>query len=674
MKQVPVEKIRNIAVVGHASCGKTSLVEAMLFKNGMIPRQGTVEDKNTVSDCTPEEQEKQISIHSTNLFFNNNGHNIFISDTPGFADFYGEVYGSISVADAVIVVVDASHGIEVGTLKLWRLLTQKNIPRMIVVNKLDKENTDFHKVLDELVETFGTGCVPVQIPVGQSETFSGVARLIEDEPDDVDHELFAECRNTLIETVAESDEALLEKFFNDEPLSKEEITGAMKKGIVNCSVFPVAVCAATKTIGIDALLHSVENYLPSPAAVEEIAVEEGEPLKPDETLPASAFVFKTVTDPFVGQLTYLRVYQGTITSASEIHNLTKGHKERIGELMIVQGKEQIHVDSANPGCIVAIAKLKNTHVNNTLGDAQVKFADIEFPKPVMTYAVTAAKSGQEDKLAAGLHRIIEEDPTILIERHPETHEQLVSGLGDVHLDVVFKRLKNAFKAEVITKTPKVAYHETIRGKADVRYRHKKQSGGSGQFGEIAIRVRPNTRDAGYEFVNKIVGGVISQSYIPGVDKGITARMKDGIIAGCQVVDIIVELYDGKEHPVDSKDIAFQIAGKHAIADAVEKSSPILLEPIMEVEVHCPQAFLGDINGILNSKRGHIIGMDSEGALQIIKAHVPQSEMFRFCSELRSITGGRGSFSLKFDHYSEVPPATAQTIIEKYKKSKEEKEG
>ena len=448
----------------------------------------------------------------------------------------------------------------------------------------------------------------------------------------------------------------------------------MKKGIVDCSVFPVAVCSASKTIGIDALLHSIENYLPSPAAFPEIAVEEGESLKPDETLPTSAFVFKTVTDPFVGQITYLRVYQGTITSASEIKNLTKGKKERIGELLIVQGKEQIHVDSANPGCIVAIAKLKDTHVNNTLGNADVKFIDIEFPKPVMTYAVTAAKSGQEDKIAAGLHRIAEEDPTINIERHHETHEQLVSGLGDVHLDVTFKHLKDAFKAEVLTKTPKVAYHETIRGTADVMYRHKKQSGGAGQFAQLSIKIRPNTRDEGYEFVNKIVGGVISQSFIPSVDKGVRARMKDGIIAGCQVVDIVVELYDGKEHPVDSKDIAFQIAGRHAIAEAVEKAKPILLEPIMEVEVHCPQNFLGDINGILNSKRGQIIGMDSEGALQIIKAHVPQSEMFRFCSELRSITGGRGSFSLKFDHYSEVAPTTAKTIIDNYKKSKEEKEG
>jgi len=674
MKQVPVEKNRNVAVIGHASCGKTSLVEAMLFKSGMIPRQGTVEAKNTVSDCTQEEQERQISIHSANLFLNHNGHNFFVSDTPGYADFYGEVYGSLSVADAAILVVDASNGIEVGTLQLWRVLSQKNIPRMIVVNKLDKENTDFHKTLDELVEAFGIGCVPVQIPIGNADSFSGVARLIEDEPENVDHDLFAECKNKLIETVAESDEVLMEKFFADEPLSKEEITGAMRKGIADCSVFPVAVCSATKAIGIEGLLHSVENYLPSPASKSEIPVQEGEALKPDESLPASAFVFKTVTDPFVGQLTYLRVYQGTISSGSEIQNLSKGHKERVGELMIVQGKDQIHVDTANPGCIVAIAKLKDTHVNNTLGAAKVKFAEIEFPKPVMTYAVAAAKQGQEDKIAAGLHRISEEDPTILVERHPETHEQLVSGLGDVHLDVVFKRLQDAFKVEVVTKTPKVAYHETIRGTADVTYRHKKQSGGAGQFAQISIKVRPNTRDAGYEYINKIVGGVISQPFIPSVDKGIRARMEDGIIAGCKVVDIVVELYDGKEHPVDSKDIAFQIAGRHAIAEAVEKAQPILLEPIMEVEVQCPQDFMGDINGILNSKRGQIMGMDAEGALQIIKAHVPQAEMFRFCSELRSITGGRGSFSMKLDHYSEVPPNIAQAVIDNYKKSKEEKEG
>jgi elongation factor G len=400
-------------------------------------------------------------------------------------------------------------------------------------------------------------------------------------------------------------------------------------------------------------------------------VAEGEALQPDPSLPSAAHVFKTITDPFVGQLTYLRVYQGTISSSSEVQNRTRNHKERIGELMIIQGKEQLPVDKATPGDVVAVAKLKGTHVNDALGAAQITFIPIEFPRPVMTLAVESTKQGDEERLSQGLHRMTEEDPTIVVERHQETHEQLVSGMGDVHLDVAFKRLQDKFKVEVSTSIPKVAYHETIRGTADVRYRHRKQSGGSGQFGEVAIRLRPNERDAGYEFVNKVVGGVISTQYIPSVDKGIRARMKDGIMAGCPVVDLVVELYDGKEHPVDSKDIAFQIAGRHAVAEAVEKANPILLEPIMDVEVHCPQRFMGDINGIINSKRGRIMGMDTEGTLQVIKAQVPQAEMFRFCGELRSITGGSGTYAMELSHYEEVPPTTAQNVIDAYKKSRTE---
>jgi len=606
MNGISVEKTRNIVVLGHASCGKTSLVEAMLFRSGNISRMGTVEAKNTVSDCMPEEQERQVSIMGSNLYLKHRDHNIFVGDTPGYADFYGDVVGAISVADAAIVVIDASHGVEVGTRKVWKMLEERKIPRMIVLNKMDRENAKFTEIVEELNESFGNGCTPIQVPIGLAETFTDAANLLLDEPGD--------------------------------------------KGIHNCTFFPLVLTSATKPTGIVRLLNCIVDYMPTPIERGDIEaeVEEGGPLKPDPSLPSAALVFKTVTDPFVGQLTYMRVFQGTISSGKDVHNLTRGHKERIGELMIIQGKEQIHVDSAAPGDIVAVAKLKNTHVNDALGEAKVKFKEIIFPKPVMTVAVTASKQGQEEKIAEGLHRINEEDPTIRVERHPETHELLVSGLGDVHLDVVFKRLKDKFKVDVKTSTPKVAYHETIRGTADVRYRHRKQSGGAGQFAEVAIKVRPNERDVGYEFVNKIVGGVISSSFIPSVDKGIQARMKEGIIAGCPVVDVVVELYDGKEHPVDSKDIAFQIAGKHVIHEAIEKAKPILLEPIVNVEVAIPQEFLGDINAIINSKRGHIVGMDTEGSMQIIKAQVPHAEMFRFCSELRSITGGRGSFSIEFN--------------------------
>ena len=671
MNGISVDKTRNIVVLGHASCGKTSLVEAMLYRSGTTSRMGTVESKNTVSDCMIEEQERQVSIMGANLYLKHKDHNIFVGDTPGYADFYGDVVGAISVADAAIVVIDASHGIEVGTRKVWRMLEKRNIPRMIVLNKMDRENAKFTEIVEELNESFGNGCTPIQVPIGLAETFTDAANLLLDEPGEADAELFNDLKTKLIETAVESDEEMMERYFNDEKLSRDEIIHALHKGIHNCTFFPIVLTSATKPTGIVRLLNCVVDYMPSPTERGDIEseVEEGGPLKPDASLPSAALVFKTVTDPFVGQLTYMRVYQGTISSGKDVHNLTHGHKERIGELMIIQGKEQIHVDSAAPGDIVAIAKLKKTHVNDALGEAKIKFKEIVFPKPVMTVAVTATKQGQEEKIAEGLHRINEEDPTIRVERHKETHELLVSGLGDVHLDVVFKRLKSKFKVDVNTSTPKVAYHETIRGTADVRYRHRKQSGGAGQFAEVAIKVRPNERDVGYEFVNKIVGGVISSSFIPSVDKGIQSRMIEGIIAGCPVVDVVVELYDGKEHPVDSKDIAFQIAGKHVIIDAIEKAKPILLEPIVNVEVAIPQEFLGDINAIINSKRGHIVGMDTEGSMQIIKAQVPHAEMFRFCSELRSITGGRGSFSIELDHYAEVPPNIASNVIAAYKKSR-----
>ena len=673
MNNVPVKNVRNVVLVGHAASGKTSIAEALLNVAGMTTRLGSVPDKNTVSDCTHEEQERQVSVYATNLFLRHNDHNIFLSDTPGYADFLGQVIANVKVADAAIVVIDAVHGIEVGTRQIWKLLEANAIPRMIVLNKLDKENARFAELVNELAESFGNGCVPVMIPNGTDQHFSAVTEIIGGKGAVADPELYETYRTKVVEAVAETDEALMEKYFAEETLAEEELINGLRKGINATQLFPIAVSGATKSLGIEELLKCVLAYLPSPEDRGEKGVEDGEGLKPDPALPAAAHVFKTVTDPFVGQLTFFRVYQGTISSSSEVMNITREHKERFGELMIIQGKEQIAVDKATPGDIVAIAKLKYTSINDTLGSAKVTFKTIEFPNPVMTLALQTAKQGDEEKLWEGLSRLSHEDPTLQVERNPETHQLLASGLGDVHLDVIFKILKEKFKVDVVTSTPKVAYHETLRGTADVRYRYKKQSGGAGQFAEIAIRVRPNERDKGYEFVNKIVGGVISNQFIPSVDKGIHACMKDGVIAGCQVVDIVVELYDGKEHPVDSKDIAFQIAGKHAISQAIEKANPILLEPIMHVDITCPQEYMGDINGIINSKRGQIMGMDIQGTMQVIKALVPQAEMFRFCSELRSITGGRGSFSMELSHYNEVPPNIMQQVAEAYRKSKKKEE-
>ncbi|NLF40478.1 elongation factor G [bacterium] len=671
MKGVPVQNTRNVILAGHAASGKTTIAEHILFASGMISRLGAVEAKNTVSDCTPEEQDRQISVHTAYLFAANRGHHLFFSDTPGYADFVGEVVSAARVADAGVIVVDAAAGIGPGTMKAWELLDQTGAPRMVIVNKMDREGANAAASIDALVNTFGKQCIPLNAPVGSEASFTGVADLFGDTAAGADEALFTAFKTRLVDAIAESDEKLMEKYLGEETLSRDELVAALRTAITAGTIVPVVFSAAAKGVGIKEIIDTIIEYLPSPADRGEVQAAEGGPLKPDPALPAACFVFKTVTDAFVGQVTYLRVYQGTIAPGADVLNVTRNAKERLGELLIVQGKEQIRADQATPGDIVAVAKLKATHVNDVLGAAHVKFTPIEFPKPVMTLAVASSKKGEEEKIAEGLHRICEEDPTIKVERNEETHQTLVSGMGDVHLDVAFKRMKEKFKVEIVTSMPKVAYHETIRGTADVRYRHKKQSGGAGQFGEVAIKVRPNKRDAGYEFIDNIVGGVISNNFIPSVDKGIQARMKEGIVAGCPVVDIIAELWDGKEHPVDSKDIAFQTAGRYAIQEAVEKAQPILLEPIMDVEITVPPEFMGDINGNLNSKRGHVMGVDVKGSMQVIKAMVPQAEMFRFCSELRSITGGRGSFSMSFHQYQEVPPQIAQQVIAAYQKSKQE---
>ena len=672
MKNVPVEKIRNVIVVGHAASGKTSLVEAMLNKTGMTQRLGTILDKNTVSDCTPEEQERGVSIHGSNLYFTTNGYNVFIGDMPGYTDFVGQVVANAAVADSAIVVVDATKGVEVGAIQNVKILDKFELPKMFVINKADKEGANFEDTLAALVKDFGNKCCPIVIPVGMEAGFKGVVSLFGSDPGSADPALFESMKTKLVEVVAETDDILTMKYLDGEQLSDEEVAEGFKKGMAQGKICPVLVTSATGLLGIQEVIDAILNYLPSPAdkGVKKVGDVE---LNPDPNAPACAYVFKTVTDSSVGQITFLRVYQGKISSGTEVQNQTSGQKERFGDLMIMQGKERITVDAALPGEIVAVSKLKKTKLNDTLGAVKVDFPPIEFPNPVMTVAVTAAKQGDEERISEGLNRLVEEDPTIHVDRPQETHELLVSGMGDVHLDVSFRWLKDKFRAEVKTATPKVAYHETIRGTADVRYRHKKQSGGAGQFGEVAIRLKPNERDKGYEFKDMIVGGVISGSYIPSVDKGIQSRMSEGVIAGCRVVDVVVELYDGKEHPVDSKDIAFQIAGRMAFSEAIKKADPILLEPIMNVAISCPQEFMGDINGTINSKRGQIMGMDMDGDFQVIKCQVPQAEMFRFCSELRSITGGSGTYSMEFSHYSEVPPNIAQQIKAAYEATKKEDE-
>lgn len=636
MQGFKVEDTRTVAVVGHSSSGKTSVIEALLYKCGATSRLGKVEDGTSVCDCNPEEKERKVTIYAKPLHCTHNGKSIFLMDTPGYADFFGEVISTLRVVDSAILVVNGVSGIEVGTQRLWKKLNELGMPRLIFVNQLDKENADFSRVLENLRNTFGKQCIPL------------------------------EDKTALAESVAEADDKLLEKYLETGSLSEDEMNTGLKKAILDNKIVPVLKGSALKDEGIAELLNAIESYLPSP--------KDRYP-QSDPNAPYSAFVFKTVTDPFVGQITFFRVYSGIIKENSEIYNTTKGSKEKLAQLLLFIGKEQKPIPEAGPGDIVAVTKLKNTTVNDTFSSPQnpVKFEPIIFPKPSISFAVQPRTKGDEEKISTGLQRLAEEDHTFEVYRDKETKELVISGMGDLHLEIMLDKLKKKFGVEVDKSTPKVAYKETITTKGQAQYRHKKQTGGAGQFAEVWMRVEPLERGKGYEFVDEVVGGAIPQQFIVSCEKGVKTAMESGVLAGYPVVDVRVIVYDGKTHPVDSKDIAFQIAARQAFKEACKGAKPVLLEPIMNVEVYVPPEFMGDVTGDLNGKRGRVLGMEQVGDLQVIKAQVPIAEMARYSTDLRSITGGRGSFTMEFSHYEEVPARLAQEIIAKAQKEKKEEE-
>ena len=685
MKTYEPSDIRNVLLLGHGGAGKTTLLEAMLFTAGAVTRMGKVEDGNTVSDHEAEEVKKGISVSLAMAPIETGGVKLNVLDAPGYADFSGDVHSAIRAADAVIIVVSAVDGVEVQTEVGWELAAELGLPRAIVVNKLDRERASFERTLDELVKAFGTQVAPLQVPIGEEHAFSGVADLLSGKayaydgpqgtegewPDDL-HAKADPLREKLTEAVAEADDALLEKYLDSGELSEDEIVKGLHAGFVDAKIAPVFVTAAAKPVGVDLLTKFVAEVFPSPLERPPVTVsgpkgEEERRCDPSGAL--TALVFKTVSDPYVGHISMFRVFSGKVRPDSSVYNATKKTEERVGQLFTLKGKEHETVSEVPAGDIGAVAKLSHTTTGDTFStkDTPVTLPGIPMPEPLLGIAVEPKTKGDEDKLSTALARVREEDPTLRIDRSEETHETVMYGMGEAHLDVVLERMKRKYGVDVSHRPARIPYKETLKGSAKAQGRHVKQSGGHGQYGVAWIEVAPLPHGGGFEFEDKIVGGVIPNQFIPSVEKGVLKAMSEGVAAGYPMVDVRVVLYDGKFHSVDSSDIAFQIAGSLALKEAARQAGVALLEPIVEMEIVVPESYTGDIMGDLNSKRGKILGMEQTGSgRQRIRALAPQAEVARYSIDLRSMTGGRGTFTMKFDHYEEVPTHLAQRIIDEGK--------
>jgi len=676
MKEYKTEQIRNIAIISHADAGKTSLVEAILFNAGAIKQLGRVDDGNTVSDYDDEEIERKITINSSLCIAEWNDYKFNIIDTPGLEDFYGEVESALRVVDAVVVLVNANMGVEGGTEKVWDIANKYNLPRLIFVNKMDGENADFDKALNSIHEILEARTLITQLPIGSQDDFSGVVDIINmkafdsngkkgEIPDNL-ADAAQEAHENLIEMAAEGKEELIEKYLMEEELTDEEISQGLKSGFLENQFVPVLCGSAYENIGVKKLMDFINYVCPSPEDVK-VVTKDGEELDVSTESPLCAFVFKTMADPYFGRLSLFRVYSGVLESDSQVFNTIQNEIERIGKISIIQGKELTNVPNVIAGDMSAVMKLSITNTGDTLctpGEPKVVLPPIEFSKPVLSLAVKPKREGDDEKLSTTIARLAEEDPTFVVERNPDTKQLIISGLGELHIKTVLSRLSSKFGVDALTELPKVAYKETASKTVEnVSYRHKKQTGGAGQFGEVHIHLEPMERGAGFEFVDEIKGGVIPSNFIPAVEKGIKAAMQEGVLAKYPVVDIRVRLFYGKHHPVDSSDMAFQTAGREAFKMALKQANPVLLEPIMDVEISVPNQFMGDIIGNLNSRRGRVMGVEQEGNRQIIKAQVPLAEMFRYAIDLKSMTSARGTFSMEFSNYEEVPHEVATKIIE-----------
>lgn len=672
------EQLRTVALISHGGSGKTSLVDAALYDAGAVNRIGKVDDGSSVSDYDADEIKRRISINLTVVPVEWRGTKVNLLDTPGYADFVGEVMAGLRVADAAVVVVSADKGAEVGTELTWRYADQHELPRVIFVNKLDRENTSFDRALESLRAAFGNKVVPLIIPIGEQANLSGVVDLVTgkaysftdnkvtagDMPASVS-EAAARYREQLVETAVENDDDLMAKYLEGEELSEGELRRAVKLGVAAGTLVPVVSGSAAKNIGVQTLLDTIVEYLPSAADRAEMQPG-GQP---------TAFVFKTIVDPQKGQQTFFRVYGGSLKSDEHAWNVNTNTDERLGQIMTVRGKLQEPAQQVPAGDIGMVVKLANTHTGDTLGAKDAPpLPPIRLPKPVFTAAVTAKTQGDLDKMGTALSRIQEEDPTLNVTRDPETAETLIAGMGESHVDIAIERMQRRFGVAVQRHERRVPYRETIKKKAKAEGRHKKQTGGHGQFADVWLEVEPLVgAEQDFVFENKIVGGVVPREYVPGVEKGVGESLRQGFIAGCPMVHVRVALVDGKYHPVDSSSQAFETAAHIGMKEAVAQAGPTLLEPIMNVTIEAPEANMGDINGDLNTKRARILGMESAGGgMQRITAQVPMAEMLRYATDLRSITQGRGTFTMEQSSYEEVPAHIQQQVIEAYRKGKEEK--
>jgi len=685
-----ISKIRNVGFAGHGGVGKTSLVEAILFAAGATNRLGKVDDGTTTTDFDPDEIKRKISLGTSVAFCDWKGYHLNLIDTPGYGDFVADARAGLRVVTAAVVVVDAVAGVQVQTEKIWKYANEYGLPRAIVINRLDRERADFYRALESLQKRLKGRLCPLQVPLGTEGGFKGMVDLVAmkallavdgkvketDIPGDIMDDAKA-WREKLMEAVAETDDDLLAKYLEDGGIEEEEMLTALGKAIGSGTLVPVLGAAATKGIGVQPLLDLLIKEFPSPA--ETATVEGTDPRTKqavtraaDPKAPLTAVVFKTIADPHVGKLSLFRVYSGTFKADSQVFNATRGARERIGHVGWLQGKTQKQVESLGPGEIGVVAKLKDTLTGDTLCDEAnpVALPGIAFPEPAISFAIQPKTRGDEDKISTALHRMTEEDPTLHHHFDPETKQLLVSGMGQLHVETVVERMKRKYNVDVSVLPPRIPYKETVKGRSEVQGKYKKQTGGRGQYGDVWLKIEPLQRGGGFEFVDDIFGGAVPRNFIPSVEKGVRECMKRGIFAGYPVVDLRVTLYDGSYHDVDSSDMAFQIAASMGLQKGFIEAHPILLEPVMNIEVTAPSDHAGDVIGDLNGRRGRIVGMEPEGEVVSVRAQAPMSEMLTYESSLRSMTGGRGGYSMEFSHYEEVPAHLAEKVVAAAKAEKE----
>ena len=688
-----VEDVRNVGIVGHGGVGKTILAEAMLFNAGSITRMGTIEDGNTVSDFHPQEIERQISTSTTMMHLPWEKHKINVIDAPGYLDFIGEVFGAMHIVDIGLFVIDASSGIEVGTEMAWQNGKHHELSKFFVLNKLDKEDVQFDKIVADLKDAFGVNVIVAQFPYDSGEGFHQIVDLIrgkllvfdkagsgkyteKDIPAEIE-DTYQETRTQFMESIIEHDEELMEKYLSDEPVSEEEIKKALSKAVKHNQVYPVVCIGAKSNVGVSRLLEIIVRYGASASDLPDVHGKDhaGNDVvrKCSKDEPLSALIFKTISEPHVGELSFVKVFSGVLKVGDDVYNANESESERIAGLFMLNGKNRIDTPTLECGDMGAIIKLKHSHTNETLcaKNSPIIIDPIQFPEPVIRGALIVLNKGDEDKVGAGLNSLHQEDPTFHFHFDPEIRQTIVSGQGELQLDIIVKRLKTRFNVDVELGAPGIPYRETITKKVEVRKKYKKQSGGRGQFGEVYIEILPKPRGEGFEFINNIVGGSIPTKFIPAVEKGIVNTMADGYLVGCKIIDIAVRLFDGSYHQVDSSDMSFQIAGSMAFKEAMEKAGPIILEPYYMVDVRVPEEYLGAVMGDISTRRGKLQGMDAERGFQIIKAQVPLAELYKYSSQLRSLTQGRGRHSRSFSHYEPVPKEIQAKLRDEYNKGREE---